>query len=51
MIVIKDEEKDDVISIIMRTARTGEQGSFGDGKIFVLPVMEAFTISNGKNLL
>ncbi|AIQ50335.1 P-II family nitrogen regulator [Paenibacillus sp. FSL R7-0331] len=51
MIVINDDEKDDVISIIMRTARTGEHGSFGDGKIFVMPVMEAFTISNGKNLL
>ncbi|OKP95611.1 P-II family nitrogen regulator [Paenibacillus sp. P46E] len=51
MIVIQDDEKEDVISIIMRTARTGEQGSFGDGKIFVLPVQEAYTISNGKNQL
>lgn len=51
MIVIQDEDKDDVISIIMRTARSGEHGSFGDGKIFVLPVQEVFTISNGKNQL
>lgn len=51
MIVINDEDKEDVISIIMRTARTGENGSFGDGKIFVLPVTEAYTISNGKEQL
>lgn len=51
MIVVQDDDKEDVISIIMRTARTGEHGSFGDGKIFVLPVQEAYTISNGKNLL
>ncbi|WP_410513181.1 P-II family nitrogen regulator [Paenibacillus sp. BR2-3] len=51
MIVINDDEKEDVLSIIMRTARTGDKGSFGDGKIFVLPVHEAYTISNGKNQL
>jgi nitrogen regulatory protein P-II 1 len=34
-IVIKDEEVDNVISIIRENARTGK---FGDGKIFVLPV-------------
>ncbi|MBW4085393.1 P-II family nitrogen regulator [Paenibacillus sp. S150] len=51
MMVINDDEKDEVISAILRTARTGEQGSFGDGKIFVLPVQEAYTISNGKSQL
>ncbi|WP_151735593.1 P-II family nitrogen regulator ['Paenibacillus yunnanensis' Narsing Rao et al. 2020] len=51
MMVVNDDEKDDVISIIMRTARTGENGSFGDGKIFVMPVLEAYTISTGKNQL
>ncbi|MDF2613424.1 MAG: family nitrogen regulator [Clostridia bacterium] len=48
LLVVKDEDKDDVIKIIMRTARTGEKGNFGDGRIFVSPVEEAYTISTGK---
>jgi nitrogen regulatory protein PII 1 len=31
----------------LETARTGEKGSFGDGKIFVSPVVEAYTVSSG----
>lgn len=51
MIVVRDEDKDDVISIISRYARTSEKGAFGDGKIFVTQVEEAYTISSGsKNL-
>jgi len=49
MMVVKDEEKDDVIKIIMKNAKTGEKGAFGDGKIFVSPVEEAYTISSGEN--
>lgn len=45
MIVTKDEDKDDVVKIIMRIARTGENGNFGDGRIFINPVEEAYTIS------
>ena len=45
--VVNDEDKDDVIKIIMRTARTGE-GHFGDGRIFVSEVVDAYTISTGK---
>ncbi len=48
LMVVNDEDKDDVIKIIMRNARTGEKGQFGDGRIFVSPVMEAYTISTGK---
>lgn len=51
MIVVKDEDKDDVISVITRTAKTGEKGAFGDGKIFVTPVEEVYTISSGKKEL
>lgn len=47
LIVVRDEDKDDVISIIVRLAKTGEKGTFGDGKIFVLPVEEVYTISTG----
>ncbi|HPJ03258.1 MAG TPA: P-II family nitrogen regulator [Candidatus Limiplasma sp.] len=47
MIVCEDENKDDIIKIIIRTARTGA-GNFGDGKIFVSTVSEAYTVSSGK---
>jgi nitrogen regulatory protein PII 1 len=46
LIVAKDEDREDIISVIMRTARTGE-GHFGDGRIFVSPVEAAWTISSG----
>ena len=48
MLVVKDEDKEDVISIIMKNAKTGEKGAFGDGKIFVTAVEEAYTISSGS---
>jgi nitrogen regulatory protein PII 1 len=47
LLVVRDEDKDDVVSVIMRTAKTGE-GHFGDGRIFVSPVEEAYTVSTGK---
>jgi nitrogen regulatory protein PII 1 len=45
--VVQDKDKDLVIKIISEVARTGEKGSFGDGKIFVSPVTEVHTISSG----
>ena len=51
IMVVKDEDKDDVIKIIIRNAKTGINGAFGDGKIFVSPVEEAYTISSGANQL
>lgn len=48
MLVVKDEDKEDVISIIMKNSKTGEKGAFGDGKIFVTAVEEAYTISSGS---
>jgi nitrogen regulatory protein PII 1 len=51
LLIINDEDKDNVVKIIMKEARTGESGMFGDGKIFVSPVEEAYTISsNSKGL-
>ncbi|KXS48850.1 P-II family nitrogen regulator [Halanaerobium saccharolyticum] len=51
MMVLEDEDKDDVIKIIMKTVRSGKEGSYGDGKIFVSDVEEAYTISsNSKGL-
>lgn len=49
--VVKDEDKDFVIKTILETAKTGEKGAFGDGKIFVCPIEEAYTISRGTKEL
>ncbi len=45
MIACKDEDKDEIIDIIIESAQTGETGNSGDGKIFVLPIGESYTIS------
>lgn len=47
MIAIRDEDKEDMIRLILKYARTNEQGAYGDGKIFISPVEEAYTISSG----
>ncbi|MDD5168958.1 MAG: P-II family nitrogen regulator [Syntrophales bacterium] len=47
MTVIPDADKDLVIGIIMGAARTGSKGAYGDGKIFVSPVDEVYTVSSG----
>jgi nitrogen regulatory protein PII 1 len=46
LIVVRKKDKDFVVRRIMETARTGK-GFFGDGKIFVSPVEEAYTIRSG----
>ena len=46
LMVVNDEDKEDVIKIIMKYARTGKDGNFGDGRIFVSSVEEAYTISS-----
>jgi nitrogen regulatory protein PII 1 len=51
MIVCKDEDKDDLVKIIMKYAKTGENGNYGDGRIFVSPVEEAYTLSTKKKEL
>lgn len=45
--VVKDKDKDFVIRTIIKAARTGEKGVYGDGKIFVVPVEASYTISSG----
>lgn len=51
LIIVNDEDKENVVNIIMNTAKTGEKGAFGDGKIFISPVEEAYTVSsNSKDL-
>ena len=48
LMVVQDEDEDDVVKIIMRNARTGTTGTFGDGRIFISPVLDAYTISTAK---
>lgn len=45
--VIPDADREYVLKAIMESARTGTKGSFGDGKIFISPVEEVYTISSG----
>jgi len=45
--VVADKDKDLVIKTVTQAARTGAKGSFGDGKIFVSPVEEVYTVSSG----
>ena len=42
--IIEDEDERQVCTTIMDVARTG-YGNNGDGRIFVLPVERAYTIS------
>ncbi len=51
LLVVEDEAKEDVVKIISRVAKTGQKGAFGDGKIFVSDVLEAYTISSGSKTL
>lgn len=47
IMVVPDKDKDFVIGTIIDSARTSEKGSYGDGKIFVTPVEEVYTVSSG----
>jgi nitrogen regulatory protein P-II 1 len=44
-LVVLDQDVNDVLSAIVRSARTGEEG---DGKIFVLPVENAIRVRTGE---
>jgi nitrogen regulatory protein PII 1 len=46
IMVVPNKDKDFVVKKIIEVARTGK-GSFGDGKIFVSPVEEVYTVSSG----
>jgi len=48
LMIVNDEDKDDVVRIIMKYGKTGADGNHGDGRIFVSPVEEAYTISSKK---
>ncbi|ADG12712.1 P-II family nitrogen regulator [Methanocaldococcus infernus] len=45
LIGVNDDELDEVVEIIKNNAYTG---NFGDGKIFIQPIEEAYTIRTGE---
>lgn len=47
ILVVPEEDKDVVLRTVLDSARTGTEGAYGDGKIFVSPVEEVYTISTG----
>ena len=47
-IVVNDDFLDRTVNTIIHVARTGPEGTIGDGKIFVLPAMEAIQIGDGS---
>lgn len=47
MIAVPDKEKELIIKTIIANARSGSKGAFGDGKIFVSPIDEVYTVSSG----
>jgi nitrogen regulatory protein P-II 1 len=44
-LVVADDRVDEVIRVVMQTARTGD---IGDGRIFVLPVSDGHNIRTGE---
>ncbi|HID75342.1 MAG TPA: P-II family nitrogen regulator [Planctomycetaceae bacterium] len=47
-VVVNDDFLERTVQTIIQTARTGQEGTIGDGKIFVLPVEETYQISDGS---
>lgn len=45
-IIVDDHQVDEVVQIIIETNQTGNPG---DGKIFVLPIFEAYTVRTGES--
>ena len=45
-IVVNDDFLDRTVDTITNVARTGPEGSIGDGKIFVLPLDETYRVSD-----
>lgn len=44
-LVVENNEKDEVVEIIIQSAKVGENGSRGDGKVFVTNLEEEYSIS------
>ncbi|MFW6366008.1 MAG: P-II family nitrogen regulator [Spirochaetota bacterium] len=47
IVVANDADKDFIVKTVITAARSGDRGSYGDGKIFISPVEELYTVSSG----
>jgi nitrogen regulatory protein PII 2 len=45
---VEDEQVQEVVDILIKTNQTGNPG---DGKIFVLPINEAYTVRSGEHTI
>ncbi len=48
MVVAEDDDVAKITKVIETSAKTGKEGAYGDGKIFIIPVETAITISSGE---
>jgi len=46
LVAVPASDKDFVVKTVIEKARTGD-GNYGDGKIFISPIEEIYTISSG----
>lgn len=49
MMAVPAARKDELVSLIIKYAKSSEGGAFGDGKIFISPVEEVYTVSTGAS--
>ncbi|MBN2578343.1 MAG: P-II family nitrogen regulator [Pirellulales bacterium] len=47
-IVVNDDFLERTVNTLVHVARTGPEGTIGDGKVFVLPADEAIQIADGS---
>tara|TARA_Y100000768_G_scaffold376531_1_gene348710 strand:+ start:1307 stop:1660 length:354 start_codon:yes stop_codon:yes gene_type:complete len=47
-LVVDDDKKDPIIKAIIESAKSGENGEIGDGKIFVSPISEVIRVRTGE---
>ncbi|MBE5974734.1 P-II family nitrogen regulator [Lacrimispora sp.] len=47
-LIVEDPQVKDVVDILIKTNQTGNPG---DGKIFVLPIYEAYTVRSGESTI
>jgi nitrogen regulatory protein P-II 2 len=47
-IAVPNEKLDETLNVIQKTARTGESGEIGDGKIFIYDLQDVIRIRTGR---
>lgn len=47
-ILVNDDFLDRTVDCIMHVARTGDEGTIGDGKIFILPAEQVVRVSDNR---